>query len=242
MPSSSDQPRSFHTTQWSLVVAAGRRASPEGAVALEALCRQYWYPLYAFARRRVGRVEEARDLTQAFFARLLEKDALARVDESRGRFRAFLLTAFQNFLTNEGARARAEKRGGGHAPLPLDFTWGDDRYRREPADPWTPERLYDRQWTLLLLDQVFAQLRARYEAQGKLALFERLKGTLTGPAAASHADAARVLGMTEGAVKVAAHRLRKAYRELLQAAVAQTVADPAEVRDELLALFRSLDP
>ena len=239
----SDAPGQFATTRWSLVLAAGQRASPEGAAALATLCGQYWYPLYAFARRRTGAVEEARDLTQEFFARLLEKDTLARAQPERGRFRAFLLTAFKNFLANEGARARAQKRGGGRAVLPLDFAWGDARYCREPADPWTAERLYDRQWTLLLLEQIFARLRARYEGQGKGRLFEQLKPFLTGdPAGTPYTAAGAALGMTEGAVKVAVHRLRKAYRELLQGAVAATVADPSDVRAEIMELFRCLEP
>jgi RNA polymerase sigma factor (sigma-70 family) len=230
----------FASTHWSLVLAAGRRSLPASDQALSVLCRAYWYPLYAYARRRLGDLDHAQDLTQDFFARLLEKNILAGAQPERGHFRAFLLTAFKNFLTNEGEKARAEKRGGGRAFLPLDFRAGDSRYDREPAHAWTPERLFERQWALTLLEQVLAALRAEYAADGKEELFDRLKVYLTGETAASYADCAPALGMSEGAIKVAAHRLRARYRALLRWEVAQTVADPAEVDDEIRRLFDAL--
>jgi RNA polymerase sigma-70 factor (ECF subfamily) len=237
-----DAPRSFMTTRWSEVLAASQRSSPVGEKALAELCERYWFPLYAFVRRRVGDEHQARDLTQEFFARLLEKNILAAAQPERGRFRAFLLTAARNFLVNEGEKARAEKRGGGRATLPLDFAWGEARYHREPVDPWTAEKLYDRQWTLLLLDQVFVGLRRSYDAQGKSELFERLKVYLVGQAGApSYAETGRALAMREGAVKVAVHRLRERYREMLRAEVALTVADDADVDEEIRQLFRSLE-
>jgi DNA-directed RNA polymerase specialized sigma24 family protein len=232
----------FASTHWSLVLAAGQRSLPGSDQALAALCRTYWYPLYAFARRRLGDVHQAQDFTQDFFARLLEKNILASALSDRGRFRAFLLTAFKNFLANEGDKARAQKRGGGQAPLPLDFHAGDSRYELEPADRWTPERLFDRQWTLTLIGQVLAALRAEFAADGKEALFDQIKGFLTGESDASYAAIALGLGMSEGAAKAAAHRMRQRYRELLRHEVAQTVADPAEIDDEIRRLFESLAP
>ncbi len=234
-------PSSFATTHWSLVVAAGRRSSPASAGALADLCQRYWYPLYVYVRRRVPNVEEARDLTQEFFARLLERNTLALADPERGRFRSFLLTALKHFLINEWEKAKARKRGGGRRALALDFDSKEPQLRVEPEHTWTPERLYERHWALTLLEQVLAQLRQESHAAGKGALFDHLKGFLAGESkTATYAQTARDLGMTEGAVKVAAHRLRKRYRELLRNEVAQTVADDAEVDDEIRALFRSL--
>jgi RNA polymerase sigma factor (sigma-70 family) len=232
----------FASTHWSLVLAAGRRSLPASDQALAALCSAYWYPLYAYARRRLGDVHVAQDLAQEFFARLLEKNILASAQQERGRFRGFLITAFKNFLANEGDKARAQKRGGGMAPLPLDFRAGDARYDLEPSHAWTPERLFERQWALALLEQVLIALRAEFVADGKETLFERLKGSLTGETAIAYAELAGVLDMSEGAVKVAAHRLRKRYRELLRREVAQTVADPEEVDDEIRRLFEALAP
>ena len=238
---SSPGPGSFATTHWSLVVAAGRRSSPAAAAALGDLCQRYWYPLYVYVRRRVADVNEARDLTQEFFARLLEKNTLALADRERGRFRSFLLTALKHFLINEWEKTRAQKRGGGRKALALDFETKEQQIALEPAHTWTPERLYERQWALTLLDQVLGQLRREYHAAGKSKLFEQLKGFLVGDSAtSSHAAAAERLGMTEGAVKVAAHRLRKRYRELLRQEVAQTVAGDNEVEEEIRALFRNL--
>jgi RNA polymerase sigma factor (sigma-70 family) len=230
----------FATTHWSLVLAAGHRSLPASDQALAALCRAYWYPLYAYARRRLGDEGRAQDLTQDFFARLLEKNLLASAQPERGHFRAFLLTAFKNFLANESEKVRAEKRGGGRVFLPLDFHAGDSRYNLEPAHAWTAERLFERQWALTLLEQVLAALRAEYVADAKEELFDRLKVYLTGETAASYAALAPALGMSEGAIKVAVHRLRERYRALLRWEVAQTVADSAEVDDEIRRLFDAL--
>ena len=231
----------FASTRWSLVIAAGRRSSPEAAVALEALCRTYWFPLYAYVRRRVSDRHEAQDLTQEFFARLLELNHFAVADPERGRFRAFLLTALKHFLTNEWEKTRALKRGGGRVPLSLDFDAGESRLSLEPASDQTPERLFERQWTITLLDQVLMRLQTEQEVAGKGRQFETLKQFLTGGREeASYADVAEELGMSAGAVKVAAHRLRQRYRELLRAEVAQTVAVPEEVDDEIRRLFETL--
>jgi RNA polymerase sigma-70 factor (ECF subfamily) len=236
-------PSDVATTRWSLVLSAGARSSPASEAALAELCQRYWYPLYVFVRRKVGNVDQASDLIQEFFARLLEKQTLAHADPERGRFRSFLLTSLKNFLANEWDKAKAHKRGGGRTILRLEFSDKEDRLLCEPAHACTPERLFERQWALTLLDQVLAELRGEYAAAGKTALFECLKGSLTGDAASLPlADAAKQLGMSEGAVKTAAHRLRKRYRELLRAEVAHTVAGPDEVDEELRGLFAALAP
>jgi RNA polymerase sigma-70 factor (ECF subfamily) len=228
----------FASTHWSIVLAAGHRSSPDSREALAALCRGYWFPLYAYARRRTCDAHEAQDLTQEFFTALLEKNYLAAVRPERGRFRAFLLTAFKHFMANEWEKAHAQKRGGGVAPIPLDLVAGETRLAHEPADELTPERAFDRQWVLSLLDRVLGQLREDFTRNGKLDQFERLKVFITPQTTAvSHGDVARELGMTEGAVSVAAHRLRRRYRELLRTEIAQTVASPGEVDDEIRSLF-----
>jgi RNA polymerase sigma factor (sigma-70 family) len=230
----------FATTRWSLVAAAQDPAAPEARQALAELCAAYWYPVYAYVRRRGHDHHAAQDLTQGFFARLLEKNDLAAADETRGRFRSFLLTACQHFLANEHDRATAQKRGGGQAHVPLDFADADGRYTREPADQTTPERVFDRQWALGVLDRVLAGLRNEYAESGRIRLFDTLKGSLTGSTETGYAELADRLGMTEGAVKVAIHRLRQRYRDRLRAAIAETVATPEEVEDEIRDLFTAL--
>ncbi len=231
----------FATTQWSLVRAAGTSASPEAKQALEKLCATYWYPLYAFARRRTGDADQSQDLTQAFLVQLLEKNTWAVAAPARGRFRSFLLSAFRNFLSHEAERARAQKRGGGQRILSIDFDDGESRYRLEPAERTTPEQLFDRQWAIALLDNVLAVLRLEQEAAGKVRQFEVLKRYLTpSDEETAYAESAMQLGMNEGAVKTAVHRLRKRYRELLKATISETLSDPAELDEELRALFRSL--
>jgi RNA polymerase sigma factor (sigma-70 family) len=238
--SASPAARGFASTRWSLVVAA-RGEAPEARAALAVLCQAYWHPLYAYARRRLANADDAQDLTQEFFARLLEKDYLQAADPRRGKFRSFLLAAFKHFLANERERATAQKRGGGRRPLPLDFEDGERRYRHEPADATTPETLYARRWALTLLEQALARLRQEFAAAGKEALFEALKGTLTGDGTAEpYARIGRDLGLSEPAVKTAVHRLRRRYQELLRAEVAQTVASPEEVEDELRDLFAAV--
>src|SRR5262245_22412922 len=170
----------FASTRWSLVVAAGRGETPEARAALAVLCQAYWYPLYAYARRRLASADDAQDLTQEFFARLLEKDYLQAADPRRGKFRSFLLSAFQHFLSKEHARATAQKRGGRRQPMSLEIQNGEHRYRHEPADLTTPESLYERRWALTLLEQALARLRQEYAGAGKERLFDALKGTLTG--------------------------------------------------------------
>jgi len=231
----------FATTRWSLVAAAGAADSPAARQALATLCETYWYPLYAYLRRRGHTAEDAQDLTQAFFAALLEKGYLRAADPERGRFRSFLLTALKRFAAKERDRARAQKRGGGAALISLDLQAGERRYALEPTDDWAPERAYERRWALALLERVMARLRQQYARAGRERLFDCLKVFLAGESGApSHQQAAAELGITEGAVKVAVHRLRRRYRAVLRSEVAQTVADPAEVDDELALLLTAL--
>jgi RNA polymerase sigma-70 factor (ECF subfamily) len=231
----------FATTHWSLVAAAGQGPSPEAQEALAALCQLYWYPLYAYARRRLPSAHDAQDLTQGFFAQLLEKDYLQAADPQRGKFRSFLLTAFKHFLSKERDRANAQKRGGGRPVLALDFQAGERRYQREPVDPTTPETAYERRWALAILEQTLARLRQEMANAGKEQLFERLKGVLAGEGLEEpYARVAEELGISEQAVKVAVHRLRRRYQELLRAEITQTVAAPDEVEDELRDLFAAV--
>jgi len=233
----------FATTHWSLVVAARDRDSPQARDALAALCATYWYPLYAFVRRQGHSADEAQDLTQEFFARLLEKDFLAAVDREKGKFRSFLLAACKHFLSNERDRARAQKRGGGNAPLSLDLDDAEARFGREPGHTLTAEKLFERRWALALLQEVLARLREEYAARDKEALFDRLRGFLVGERQpGGHAAAAAELGLSEGAVKVAVHRLRQRYRELIREEIGRTVHDPEAIGDEIRALFAALAP
>jgi RNA polymerase sigma-70 factor (ECF subfamily) len=223
----------FANTRWSVVLAAQDPVRTK--TALGELYQTYWYPLYAYVRRRGYSAEDAQDLTQAFFARLLEKNWLDAVAPEKGRFRAFLLAALKHFLANEWDKAQAQKRGGGLVPVSLD---AETRYQREPRDELSPDRLFDRQWALALLETVLNQLRAEHDTNDKRRLFEALRGTLTGDQPeAGYAELGRQLGLNEGAIKVAVHRLRKRYRELLRAEIAQTVSDPGQVAEELRSLF-----
>lgn len=233
----------FATTQWSLVLAAGRRGSAGAEDALARLCALYWYPVFAFVRRRGHPPDEAEDLTQAFFTRLIEKGDVSDADRSRGRFRSFLLTACQCFLANERDRALTLKRGGGRVPLSIDVAVAEGRYEQALAHAETPERLYDRQWCLALLEGVLEALRAEYAASGKQPVFERLQPFLSGSSeAGTHAAAARELGTSPGAVKVAVHRLRRRYRDELRRRIADTVESDQDVEDELRYLLRTLGP
>jgi len=239
---SADHPaRRFATTRWSIVLAAGNAAAGESTQALAALCETYWFPVYAYVRRVEANVEDARDLTQGFFAHLLEKHALAKADPERGRFRAFLLTALQNFIANERGKARAEKRGGGKAAFSLDFNSGEVRYQIEPFHDETPESLFERRWVLALLDQVLDTLKAELVESGKGPHFEELKAALVGEMTADgYTRAAQALGITAAAAKQAAYRLRKRYRDLFRQEVTRTVADDSEVNDEIARLLETL--
>ena len=231
----------FQTTHWSLVLRAGQRADRDADAALAALCQRYWFPLYAYVRRHVADVHAAQDMTQEFFSRLLEKNTLAAASPQRGRFRAFLLTAVKHFLANQRDRAKTQKRGGGLRPLRLDLEAGESRLGLQPVDDVTPERLFQRQWVLTLLDLVMHKLETEYRLSGRAEQFERLKGALAGdrdrlPYAALGAE----LGMSEEAARQAASRLRKRYRELLREEVSQTLAEPGDIDDEIRSLFEVL--
>lgn len=232
---------SFCTTHWSLVLLARDQQSPQAQQALAELCQTYWYPLYAYVRRRGHNPADAEDLTQGFFERLLAKDYLGDLTPGAGRFRSFLLTALKHFLANEWDRTQTRKRGGGQTIVSLDDQEAEIRYRLEPEDHVTPERLFDQRWALTVLERVLARLRAESAAGEKAALFDALKGFLSAeqPAGAYTETAAR-LGLKEGAVKVAVHRLRRRYGELLRAEIAQTVHDPADVEDEVRHLIAAL--
>ena len=217
----------FHTTQWSLVLAAGEPDSPRAEEALADLCARYWHPVFAFIRREGYTTDEAQDLTQGFFTRLIEKRDLGDADRTRGRFRTFLLAACRHFLSNERDRAQALKRGGGQVAVSIDDAMG------KTTDE-TPEQVYERQWALSLLAGVLEDLRAKYDPR----VFDRLRGFLTADDSDGYASAALDLGMSLAAVKVAIHRLRKRYREGLRLRIADTVASDADVDDELRHLFR----
>lgn len=228
----------FESTHWSLVLQAGHLSSPDGQQALATLCLRYWYPLYAYVRRRGHPVQEAEDLTQEFFARLLERGTIAAADPQRGRFRTFLLACLRNFLANEAERSRTRKRGGGTVPISLDFSAGKLRYGLEPTEHLSPERLFEMQWATTLLDYVMTRLRDEYVAGGKGEQFTKLQGFLAGgPTDSSYETVARELAMSPGAVTVAAHRLRRRFAELLREEIAHTVSDPEEVEDEIRSLF-----
>lgn len=233
--------RRFATTHWSIVLAAGRRDSPDSRQALATLCETYWYPLYAYVRRRGYRAEEAPDLTQEFITQLLEKESLAVANQERGKFRSFLLASMNHFLANERRRAKALKRGGGRFAVSLDFESAESRYGLEPAHDWTPERIYERRWALTLLEKALGKLGREFAGRGKRRLFERLKAFLVGEkSTVPYQEMAAKLGMTEGALKTAVHRLRRRCRELVREEIAQTVAEPDEVDEELRDLFTAV--
>lgn len=231
----------FTTTQWTLVLAAGRGGSAEAEAALAYLCSAYWYPIYVFVRRRGHSVEDAQDLTQSFFTRLLEKKQFSAADRDRGRFRTFLLTACQHFLLNERDRALAMKRGGGAVAVPIDSVAADLRYQSSLVHDENPEHLYHRQWCLTLLASVLDTLQDDYRSAGNEILFERLRRFLTSDDdPGTHADAAAELNMSAEAVKVAVHRLRRRYRDALRRHVAATVDSPEAVDDEIRCLLKTL--
>jgi len=228
----------FANTHWSVVLLAGQSASPLCQEALENLCRSYWYPLYAFLRRQGYASADAKDLTQEFFAKFIQKNFLSAVNPARGKFRSFLLKALKNFLANEWDRVRAEKRGGKHAFISLDEQTAEGRYRLEPPSTATPEALYEHRWALTVLDQALHRLKSDYETAGKAVQFEELHVYLSSePAEGAYAKAATRLRMTNGAVAVAVHRLRQRYGELLRQEIGRTVSTPAEIAEEMRFLF-----
>jgi DNA-directed RNA polymerase specialized sigma24 family protein len=229
----------FPVTSWTLVVAAGNQRGEDCREALARLCEQYWYPVYAYVRRRGYVAEEAQDLTQDFFVRILEGRYLDRADRNRGRFRSFLLNSCKFFLSDQADRASAQKRGGG-AILPFEVATGEHRYRFEPLDNETPDAIFERNWAVALLNRVVSRLKDEYSQHGSPGDFEKLKVFLLGQSEVPYAQLAREMGATEGGLKVAVHRLRKRYRMLFQNEIAQTVADPAEVDSEISFLISTL--
>jgi RNA polymerase sigma factor (sigma-70 family) len=238
MQATSQPGQKFLPTRWTIVLTAGQEASPQAQDALATLCRTYWYPIYAYIRRRGHSPPDAEDLTQEFFARLLEKHYLAGIRREGGRFRSFLLAAVNGFLANEWDRIRAQKRGGGQKVLSIDRDTAESRYHLEPAHELSPERIYERQWAQTLLGEVLARLREEYHRQGKSALFAGISASLSQPrGAVPYADLAARLNTTEAAIKMAVQRLRSRYRELLRAEIAETLTRPSDVEEEIRFLF-----
>ena len=234
--------RAFVTTRWSVVLAAAKHNDTARARdALARLCQTYWYPLYAYVRRRGYSAHDAQDLTQAFFLLLIERQSLASADPDLGRFRSFILTAINHFLTNEWKRGMAQKRGGGFQLLSLDWAVAEQRYDLEPATHSSPDRIFEKQWALVLLAEVLNRLEREYQNEGKGDLFAALKETLLGIRESQpYAELAGKLEMTEGAVKVAVHRLRKRYRQLIRDEIANTLDDSVEVETEIRHLIHAL--
>lgn len=228
----------FVTTHWTVILAAGKSHTPESDFALESLCRSYWFPLYAYVRRRGFAKADAEDLVQAFFARFLAKNYLEGVNVERGRFRAFLLATLKHFLANEWDKSQAQKRGGGETHLSLDWQTADTKFQVAATNEPSPDKAFDREWAVALLAKVIERLEAECAADGKAKVFEQLKVFLAaGKGESAHAEVANALDMEEGAVRVAVHRLRKRYRVLLREEIANTLSDPAMVDEEMSALF-----
>lgn len=231
----------FVTTHWSVVLTAARSDTPHAQEALARLCETYWYPLYAYVRRRGHSAEDAQDSTQEFFCRLLAGNWVSDADRTKGRFRTFLLTALNRFLTNEWDRARAEKRGGHAVPVPLDTDMAESRYCADAGDALTPDRLYDRQWAMTLLERALTRLEAEHQRLGKAAEFTALSPALTADRGdIPYALMAAQLGLNEPATRMAVHRLRKRFREVFREEIAQTVAQPGEVEEEIRHLLAAL--
>ena len=229
----------FNTTHWSVVVAAGEEGSEQAALALSKLCQTYWFPVYAFIRKRGHSPEQSQDFTQEFFAVFLEKNYVTKAARDRGRFRAFLMSSVQNFLHNQYDKAQTQKRGGGQKLLSLDYDKAEERYRIEPVEESDPATIFEQQWAATLLDEALNRLRDEFGAEGRVGLFENLEAHLWGDVESiPYADLAQKSGLTEGNIKKIAHRMRQRCRELLREEIAQTVAMPGEVDDEIQHLMR----
>jgi RNA polymerase sigma factor (sigma-70 family) len=233
-------PADFPTTRWTLVAAAGDPARPDCCRALESLCEAYWYPLYAYARRSGDSPEQAQDHTQEFFTRFLEHNYFDRADPERGRFRSFLLSSFKYYRRDQADRARTQKRGSGMATLPFEISKGEERYIREPFHDETPELIFERRWAHTLLERVVGRLRDEFVRHGGLQHFNKLKVCLQGDSDLPYSELAKQLETTQAALKTSIHRLRRRYRDLLRAEVADLVADPADIDSELRYLIKVL--
>lgn len=237
----SHAPKTFATTHWSLVLSARNLESPESKQAIATLCEAYWYPLYAYLRRHGHDSGEAADLTQGFFARMLEKKTFERIAPNAGKFRSFLITALKHFVANERDRARAKKRGGGQEVFSLDFHSAESQYALEPVDEHSPDKMFDRIWAHTVLNHTMERLEAESKAKEKQKLFDQLKVYLSAEASTVPCrEIAAKMDMTEGAIRVAVHRLRKRCRELLRAEIAQAVASDDQIDDEIRGLFAAL--
>jgi RNA polymerase sigma factor (sigma-70 family) len=242
LPEGQDPTSRFAATDWSLVLAAGGTDAAEARPAMCRLLERYWYPLYAFVRRGGRDPNDASDLTQEFLTRLVERNSLSLADPTKGKFRTFLLTSLERFLVDDHRRENREKRGGGRTILSLTLLEAEDRYQLEPADTLTPERIYERRWAMTLLERALERLGQESDAAGRGALFAALKPLLAGePSTSSYQEIAGELAMNEGALKTAAHRLRRRYAALVRAEIAETLSDPNDVEDEVRHLFRSLE-
>jgi RNA polymerase sigma-70 factor (ECF subfamily) len=231
----------FTTTNWSVVLEAGQTDCDRAARALEELCVRYWYPVYGYVRRRGSTPHEAKDLTQAFFVHLLQNETLKKIDRQKGKFRSFLLTATTNFLANEWDKRQSLKRGGQHQIISIDDTEAEELYRQEPSAALSPENLYDRRWAFTLLNTILTRLKEEYAATNKAELFAKLEpGLVDEVNPGLYAEWAAALNMSEGAVRVAVHRLRRRFGELLRGEIARTVATPAEVDEEIRHLFAAI--
>jgi RNA polymerase sigma factor (sigma-70 family) len=231
----------FHTTHWSVVLAVRHSDSPRARDALAQLCQTYWYPLYAYVRRRGYSAPDAQDLTQGFFAQLLARQSLVRATPELGKFRSFMLTALKRFLASEWRQGMAQKRGGGAAVLSLDWAAAEERLDLEPATHASPDKLFEKHWALTILQDVLHRLEQEYQRDGKAGLFAALRQTLLGVRESQpYADLAARLNLSESAVKVTVHRLRKRYRELIREEIANTLDDPREVEGEMRYLFQVL--
>ena len=229
----------FHTTHWSVVLAAGEAGTEQATTALARLCQTYWFPVYAFIRKRGNSPEEAQDFTQEFFASFLEKNYVAKAARDRGRFRVFLMSSVENFLYNQYDRANAQKRGGGQKLISLDCEDAEERYQMEPVEEADPARVYEQEWAATLLETVLNRLRNEFGAEGRAGLFDDLQAHLWGEAETiPYPQLAEKFGLSAGNVKTIAHRLRERYREVLREEISQTVAKPGDVDDEIQYLMR----
>ncbi|OUT58636.1 MAG: hypothetical protein CBB71_13045 [Rhodopirellula sp. TMED11] len=241
--SSVPAPRSgeFQTTRWSLVISAGQTGDPDAQQALASLCESYWLPLYSYARRRVNHLDDAQEMTQAFFSELLEKNVIATATPERGRFRSYLLTAFKHFLSKQWEKAKAQKRGGGKQPLSLDFDSADSTFQIESESQRTADQIYDQQWAITLLGKVMQRLESDCQQSGKAEQFTHLKPFMIGDhPGITYQQVAQKLGLSEAAAKTAASRLRKQFGQLLRDEISQTVTDLNEIEDEIRSLFSVL--